>query len=100
MTLADLLGLTTFLFASTSIALAVLAWQERQRAARQEKRGDENYMWSEHYRLEADAAIARLHTLQRRYANLQTLYVDLVRRRLAESTSIIMRKEINHDQRN
>ena len=82
MTLTDLLGLTAFLFANAAVA------------------GDENYMWAEHGRLEAEAAIARLHTMQRRYANLQTLYTDLVRRRLAESTPMIIRKEINHDRRN
>lgn len=71
------------------IGLAAYAGGQRHRAAVQEMRGDENWMWAELHRHEADAARERLRDVERRHANLQTLYANLVRRRLAESTWIV-----------
>jgi len=73
------------------VALAAYAGRQRQRAAVQQKRGDELWMWAELHRTEADAARARLREVERRHVNLQTLYADLVRRRLAQGYITIAR---------
>jgi hypothetical protein len=72
------------------VALAAYAGRQRQHAAVHEKRGDELWMWAELHRIEADAARARLRDVERRHVNLQTLYADLVRQRLAGSTWIVI----------
>lgn len=71
--------------------LAIYAFEQRQVVAAQRKRAEENWLWAELHRTEADAARARVHVLERRYATLQTLYANLVRRRLAQSYSLIDR---------
>lgn len=91
MTTIDLLIFIIMLMAAALVWLAGYAWQQRQRAKSQEQRGDENWMWAELHRQEADAARARLHVMERRYATLQSLYADLVRRRLAQGYITIAR---------
>lgn len=91
MTAADLFAAISLALAIASVTCAVYAWQERQYARRQEIRGDENWMWAEHHREEADAALRRVHVMERRYANLQSMYGELVRRRIAANTSLIVR---------
>ncbi len=74
---------------TTVLVLAVYARQEHERAERQQQRADEWWMWAEEHRREADAARAQLREMERMHANLQTLYTDLVRRRLAENFAVI-----------
>lgn len=71
--------------------LAIYAFEQRQVVAAQRKRAEENWLWAELHRTEADAARARVHVLERRYATLQTLYADLVRTTLAQNYPLITR---------
>lgn len=84
--------------------LAIYAFEQRQVVAAQRKRAEENWLWAELHRTEADAARARVHVLERRYATLQSMYGELVRRRIAASTSLITRnankENFHHDRRN
>lgn len=91
MTTIDALIFAIILMAFALIALAAYAWQQRQRASSQQQRGDENWMWAELHRQEADAARERRHVMERRYATLQSLYANLVRQRLAENFTLIER---------
>ncbi len=69
--------------------LAVLAWQEHAAATHQRQRAEEHWCWAELHRTEADAARARLHVLERRYATLQTLHAEKTRLLLARNYPII-----------
>ncbi len=91
MTALDVTIFVIMLLVGALVWLAGYAWQQRQRAAAQQKRGDELWMWAELHRTEADAARARLHVMERRYATLQSLYANLVRRRLAQGYITIER---------
>lgn len=75
-------------------ACGAMAWrlhQQRLAAVAATKRSEEWWLWAELHRTEADAARARVHVLERRYATLQTLYADLVRKRLVQNYPIIER---------
>jgi hypothetical protein len=75
-------------------ACGAMAWrlhQQRLAAVAATKRSEEWWLWAELHRTEADAARARVHVLERRYATLQTLYADLVRQRLAANWVIVQR---------
>jgi len=89
MTDLDVAIFVILLLAGALVGLAAYAGRQSQRATVQQIRGDELWMWAELHRTEADAARARLREIEHRHANLQTLYADLVRRRLADSTWIV-----------
>jgi hypothetical protein len=84
---------------AVSIALGIYAWREHRRANAQQRRGDEWWMWAELHRTEADGARTRLRDVERMHANLQTLYADLVRQRLADSFTLIERNAARKRQR-
>lgn len=77
------------MLAAACIALAITAWQEHAAAIHQRQRAEENWCWSELHRTEADAARARLHVLERRYATLQALHAEKTRLLLARNYPII-----------
>jgi hypothetical protein len=103
-TVIDTSTAAIILLSLACIYLAIYAFEQRQHARRQQIRGDECWMWAEHHRDEADAAQRRVHVLERRYANLQSMYAELVRRRIAANTSLIARnankENSHHDRRN
>ena len=90
-TVLDIAGFAVIALTAAIVTLATYAWQEHAAATRQRVRAEENFMWAEHHRTEADDARARVHVLERRYATLQSLYADHVRRRLAENYPLIER---------
>jgi hypothetical protein len=75
--------------ATVAAVLAVLAWQEHAAAIHQRQRAEEHWCWAELHRTEADAARARLHVLERRYATLQALHAEKTRLLLARNYAII-----------
>ena len=81
-TVLDIAGFAVIALTAALVTLATYA---------QRVRAEENFMWAEHHRTEADDARARVHVLERRYATLQSLYADHVRRRLAENYPLIER---------
>ncbi len=86
--MSDLLLALIVLLLAVVAVLTALLHQQRQATSAATKRAEEHWCWAELHRTEADAARSRVHVLERRYATLQSLYVDLVRRRLAESYGI------------
>lgn len=88
-TALDLAIAVIIMLATVAAVLAVLAWQEHAAAIHQRQRAEENWCWSEFHRTEADAARARLHVLERRYATLQTLHAEKTRLLLARNYPII-----------
>ena len=75
-------------------ACGALAWrlhQQHQATTAERERGDENWLWSELHRTEADAVRQRMRHLEMRHANLQTIYAELVRACLAQHYPLIER---------
>lgn len=91
MTVIDAPTAAIIILVLACLYLAIFAIEQRQAAAAQRKRAEEHWLWAELHRTEADAARARVHVLERRYATLQTLYADLVRQRLAANWVIVQR---------
>ena len=90
-TALDLAIAVIIMLATVAAVLAVLAWQEHAAAIHQRQRAEENWCWSELHRSEADAARARLHVLERRYATLQALHAEKTRLLLGKNFTLIER---------
>ena len=72
----------------------------RDGAAHYRQRAEEISCWADLHQSEAEATRQRLAVLERRYANLQALYVRLVRERLAENVTIIYANANRRNARN
>jgi len=78
--------------AVTVAAVLLWMWRDAERECKMQRRNAEELAcWGELQIEEINALRSRLEAAERRHANLQQVYANLVRRRLAQSYSLIDR---------